>query len=107
MELPFLVKTCDLFVYLNLHFRSIQFEEVISTFVPNIHQFPVSKTLCIGVPLGPEYKPTARADGTYGVTWVRVLLAPEIRPGGGHVGSSVALLRFRFGNVSWRNKSWS
>ena len=38
MELPFLVKTCDLFVYLNLHFRSFQFEEVISTFVANIHQ---------------------------------------------------------------------
>jgi len=28
MELPFLVKTCDLFVYLNVHFRSYQFEEV-------------------------------------------------------------------------------
>jgi len=27
MELPFLVKTCDLFVYLNLHFRSYQFED--------------------------------------------------------------------------------
>ena len=38
MELPFLVKTCDLFVYLNLHFCSFQFEEVISTFVANIHQ---------------------------------------------------------------------
>jgi len=37
MELPFLVKTCDLFVYLNLHFRSFQFEEAISTFVANIH----------------------------------------------------------------------
>ena len=27
MGLPFLVKTCDLFVYLNLHSRSYQFEE--------------------------------------------------------------------------------
>ena len=31
MELPFLVKTCDLFVYLNVHFRSYQFEEVHSS----------------------------------------------------------------------------
>jgi len=39
MELPFLVKACDLFVYLNLHFRSSQFKEVTSTFVTNIHQW--------------------------------------------------------------------
>jgi len=43
MELPDLVKACDLFVYLNLQFRSFQFEEeqeqeVPSTFVANIHQ---------------------------------------------------------------------
>jgi len=39
MELPFLVETCDLFVYLNVRFRSYQFEEEgTSTFVPNIHQ---------------------------------------------------------------------
>jgi len=31
MELPFLVETCDLFVYLNLHVRSFQFEEVHSS----------------------------------------------------------------------------
>jgi len=41
MELPILVKACDLFVYLNVHFRSFQFEEVEleeapSTFVANI-----------------------------------------------------------------------
>ena len=38
MERPFLVKTYDLFVYLNLHFRSFQLEEIISTFVANILQ---------------------------------------------------------------------
>ena len=38
MEPPFLVDTCDLFVYLNVHFLSFQFEEVKSTFVANIHQ---------------------------------------------------------------------
>jgi hypothetical protein len=43
MELPVLVKACDLFVYLNIHFCSFQFEaeeleEVPSTFVTNIHQ---------------------------------------------------------------------
>jgi len=44
IELPFLAKTCDLFVYLNLHFGSFQFEEVISTFVANIHhQHCISK----------------------------------------------------------------
>ena len=42
MGLPDLVKTCDLFVYLNVQFRSFQFEEeeqeeVPSTFVANIH----------------------------------------------------------------------
>ena len=32
MELPFLVEACDLFVYLNVHSRSYQFEEeVVST----------------------------------------------------------------------------
>jgi len=31
MELPVLVKTCELFVYLNPHFRSYQFEEVPSS----------------------------------------------------------------------------
>jgi len=40
MELPFLVETCDLFVYLNVHFRSFQLEEVKSTFIANIHQYP-------------------------------------------------------------------
>jgi len=42
MGLPDLVKACDLFVYLNIKFRSFQFEEeelkVPSTFVANIHQ---------------------------------------------------------------------
>ena len=37
----FWLKACDLFVYLNLHFRSYQFEEVTSTFVANIHQVDV------------------------------------------------------------------
>ena len=31
MELPLLVIACDLFVYLNVHFRSLQFEEVHSS----------------------------------------------------------------------------
>ena len=44
LELPFLVKTCDLFVYLNLHFHSFQFEEVIRTFVANIYQIHIIKT---------------------------------------------------------------
>jgi len=40
---PFWSKACDLFVYLNVRFRSFQFEEeeeqeVPSTFVANIHQ---------------------------------------------------------------------
>ena len=35
---PFWSRACDLFVYLNVHFRSYQFEEeVTSTFVANIH----------------------------------------------------------------------
>jgi len=38
MGLPDLVKACNLFVYLNVQFRSFQFEEVQSTFVANIHQ---------------------------------------------------------------------
>ena len=38
MGLPDLVKACNLFVYLNVQFRSFQFEEVQSTFVTNIHQ---------------------------------------------------------------------
>jgi len=43
MELPVLVKECDWFVYLNIHFCSFQFEEeelkeVSSTFFANIHQ---------------------------------------------------------------------
>ena len=36
---PFWSKACDLFVYLNVLFRSYQFEEKVpSTFVANIHQ---------------------------------------------------------------------
>ena len=42
MELPDLVKACDLFVYLNVQFRSFSIrrkeQEVPSTFVANIHQ---------------------------------------------------------------------
>ena len=42
MELPILVKTCDLFVYLNVHFRSYQFEEeVTGAFVANIFINPL------------------------------------------------------------------
>jgi len=44
---PFWSKACDLFVYLNVRFRSFQFEEeeeqeVPSTFVANIHQARVA-----------------------------------------------------------------
>jgi len=46
---PFWSKACDLFVYLNVLFRSYQFEEeeqeVPSTFVANIHQH------CVSVPV--------------------------------------------------------
>ena len=43
---PFWSKACDLFVYLNVHFRSYQFEEEVpSTFVANIHhQSPFEST---------------------------------------------------------------
>jgi len=40
MELPVLVKACGLFVYLNVRFRSFQFEEEVTrTFVANIHHY--------------------------------------------------------------------
>jgi len=46
MELLDLVKTSDLFVYLNIQFRGFQFEEeeVTTTFIANIHQDSPYKT---------------------------------------------------------------
>ena len=47
MELPFLVKTSDLFVHLNVHFRSYQFEEVRSRAVNRLPCFLEAGETCL------------------------------------------------------------
>jgi len=44
MELRLLVETCELFVYLNVRFRSYQFEEVplLQTFIKSVLEWTTS-----------------------------------------------------------------
>ena len=59
MELLFIVKTSDFFLYLSVHFCSFQFEEVRNTFVTNIHQirhlslYVLEIPFSCGIPCGP------------------------------------------------------